>query len=119
MWSNLLISGHEGIGITLNALNLNYKSAWPFSFQPVSCEVSEVLVIAWVAVGGSGVTLAVKPAALQRRLLVPDADGAHLRAPQPPSRDLTTGLTCFDNVQPIIASCGQCTVRLQFHGIPN
>ena len=86
---------------------------------PVSCEVSEVLVIARVAVGGGGVTLAVKPAALQRRLLVPDADGAHLRAPQPPSRDLTTGLTCFDNVQPIIASCGQCTVRLQFHGIPN
>lgn len=56
---------------------------------PVSCEVSEIPVVAWVAVGGGGVALAVEPAALQRRLLVPDADGAHhevLRSLRPPCR---------------------------------
>ena len=86
---------------------------------PVSCEVSEVLVVARVAVGRGGVTLTIKPAALQRRLLIPDADGAHLRWPQPPSRhNLTAELTCFDNDQRIMTSCGQCTVRLSFTEFP-
>ena len=90
-----------------------------YNDPPVSREVSEVLVIARVAVGRGGVTLTVKPAALQRRLLIPDADGAHLRWPQPPSRDnLTAELTCFDNDHRIMASCGQCTVRLSFTEFP-
>ena len=90
-----------------------------YNARPVSREVSEVLVVARVTVGRGGVTLAVKPAALQRRLLIPDADGAHLRWPQPPSRhNLTAELTCFDNDQRIMTSCGQCTVRLSFTEFP-
>ena len=93
-----------------------------YNAPPVTREVSEVLVVARVAVGRGGVTLAVKPAALQRRLLIPDADGAHLRWPQPPSLDnlwqLDSGAHLFWQWSANNDFLWSVHGQTQFHGIP-